>query len=325
MLMVAYGASIGGIGTPIGSPPNLIGIGLIRNGTGVEINFFTWMSLAVPMLMAMGVALFVLLTWLHPAREDTAAASEPDMGDGTEMRRYLDEERARLGPWTRGQVNTLAAFGVAVCLWTLPGLLALVGQQDSVLGVWLAARVPEAAAALAAAILLFVLPVRLREAQFTLTWEDAVAIDWGTILLFGGGLALGTLMFETGVASAMGEGLTSWFGATSLWRFTFGAIAVAILMSETTSNTAAANMVIPVVIAVAEATGVDPVPPALGACLGASFGFMFPVSTPPNAIVYGSGLVPIPEMMRAGVLFDAIGLVVIWTGLRVLCPLLGLG
>lgn len=182
----------------------------------------------------------------------------------------------------------------------------------------------EPVVALLAALLLFVLPVRLRDAEFTLTWEDAVRIDWGTILLFGGGLALGTLMFETGVADAMGAVLTSQFGFSSMWGLTLAATALAIVLSEATSNTAAANMVIPVVIAVAQATGVNPVPPALGACLGASFDFMLPVSTPPNAIVYGTGLVPIPKMMRAGVLFDVFGLVIIWTGLRVLCPLLGL-
>jgi sodium-dependent dicarboxylate transporter 2/3/5 len=95
-------------------------------------------------------------------------------------------------------------------------------------------------------------------------------------------------------------------------------------MSETTSNTAAANMVVPVVIAIAQASDINPIPPALGAVFGASFGFMLPVSTPPNAIVYGSGLIPIPKMIRAGFVFDVVGLFVIWAGLRVLCPLLGL-
>ena len=160
--------------------------------------------------------------------------------------------------------------------------------------------------------------------RFTLTWEEAVGIDWGTILLFGGGLALGTLMFETGVATAMGEALAGRMGAGSLWSLTFVTIAVGIVMSETTSNTAAANMVIPVAIAIAQAAGVSPVAPALGACFGASYGFMLPVSTPPNAIVYGSGLVPIPRMMRAGIVFDVAGLFIIWVGLRVMCPLLGL-
>lgn len=319
MLMVAYGASVGGIATPVGSPPNLIAIGLIRNNAGADISFFTWMAIAVPMLLVMGAVLFGLLCWLHPPGPPAAGTRE-----GADMRPYLDRERAELGPWTPGQINTLLAFGVAVALWTLPGTLAVLGLHDSALAAWLAARLPEPVVALVAAILLFVLPVQPGAGRFTLTWEDAVRIDWGTILLFGGGLALGTLMFETGVAGAMGEGLTSGVGVSSLWSLTFVAIALGIVLSEATSNTAAANMVIPVVIAVAHAAGVNPVPPALGACFGASFGFMLPVSTPPNAIVYGSGLVPIPKMMRAGALFDLLGLFIIWLGLRVLCPLVGL-
>ena len=321
LLMVSYAACVGGIGTPVGSPPNLIAIGLIRNNANVNIDFFTWMSVAVPLLLVMGAVLFVLLLWLHPTPPTTGGTSESGQ---QQMHGYIEHEKARLGPWTRGQINSLVAFGVAVFLWTLPGALAIFMDDDSPLVSWLSSRVPEAVAALLAAVLLFVLPVRLREAEFTLTWDEAARIDWGTILLFGGGLALGTLMFETGVARAIGGGLSGQLGTSSLWVLTFASIGMGIVLSETTSNTAAANMVIPVAIAIAAEAGVSPVPPALGACFGASFGFMLPVSTPPNAIVYGSGLVPIPRMMRAGILFDVFGLFAIWVGLRLLCPILGL-
>jgi sodium-dependent dicarboxylate transporter 2/3/5 len=340
MLMVAYGASIGGIGTPVGSPPNLIGIGLIRRTTGVEITFFRWMALMVPMLAVMAAALFVLLYLIHrdPAVTVTPSPGTPGGGWGegsslpyqsapgvSGLAGYIAAERDRLGPWTAGQVNTLIAFAVAIFLWVLPGILAAPAfEKLQPLANWLNARVPESIAALIAAILLFVLPTNLSEGEFTLTWPEAAKIDWGTILLFGGGLSLGTLMFDTGVARALGDAITSRTGASSLWALTALATAIGIFLSETTSNTAAANMVIPVAIALAQAAGVSPLPPALGACLGASFGFMLPVSTPPNAIAYGSGLVPIPRMIRAGVVFDAIGFVIILAGLRVLCPVLGL-
>jgi sodium-dependent dicarboxylate transporter 2/3/5 len=114
-------------------------------------------------------------------------------------------------------------------------------------------------------------------------------------------------------------------GGGSVWALTAVGIGMGILVSEATSNTAAASMVIPVVIALAQAAQVNPVPPALGACFGASYGFMLPVSTPPNAIVYSSGLVPITKMMKAGILFDLLGFVIIFASLRLLCPLLGLG
>jgi sodium-dependent dicarboxylate transporter 2/3/5 len=322
MLMISYAACIGGIGTPVGSPPNLIGITFIRSATDVDISFFTWMTIAVPMLIVMATVLFLLLHRLHPEKPQSQRETPGSLI--TDMREHVAREKRQLGPWTRGEVNTLVAFGFAVALWVLPGVLSVLGLADSAVADWLEARMPEASVAVVAALLLFVLPVRLREGEFTLSWSQAAQIDWGTILLFGGGLTLGTLMFETGVARAMGDAFAAQLGTSSLWGFTFAAILIGIIMSETTSNTAAANMVVPVVIAIAQASDINPIPPALGAVFGASFGFMLPVSTPPNAIVYGSGLIPIPKMIRAGFIFDVLGLFVIWTGLRVMCPLLGL-
>ncbi len=352
MLMVAYGASIGGIGTPVGSPPNLIGIGLIRKSLGVEISFFQWMALCVPLLVVMGVVLFFLLYLLHPEKnrvdtvggcpgagapdprqEPTARVNEyvaPGHPCGESVLDYIRAERARLGPWHAGQINTLIAFAVAVTLWITPGILELPGvasfELSKALSAWFKTHLPESIVALLAASLLFMLPTRLRDGEFTLSWHDAQKIDWGTILLFGGGLALGSLMFDTGVAEAMGRGLTARFlsADASVWTLTAFAIALGIVLSEATSNTASANMVVPVVIAICQSAKVSALPPALGAVLGASYGFMLPVSTPPNAIVYGSGLVPLSRMMRAGILFDLIGFVIIWGGLRLLCPMLKL-
>jgi sodium-dependent dicarboxylate transporter 2/3/5 len=211
-----------------------------------------------------------------------------------------------------------------VSLWVFPGIVAAAAGADSAAAKWLGDRFPEGIVAILAAALLFFLPTRRNPREFTIAWRDAAAIDWGTILLFGGGLSLGGLMFSTGLAEALGGTLLRATGASDLWTITAAAIGLGILISETTSNTASANMVIPVVIAIAQAAGVSALPPALGACFGASYGFMLPVSTPPNAIVYGSGLVPITRMMRAGIFFDLAGAVIIWAGLRVLCPLMGL-
>jgi sodium-dependent dicarboxylate transporter 2/3/5 len=318
MLMVAYAASIGGIGTPVGTPPNLITIGLIRSLTGVEISFFRWMALAVPMLLVMCPALFLLLRLLHPPGAMSANAT----GD---LRQYLDDQRTGLGRWTPGQRNTLVAFGLAPVLWVMPGLLGLALPQEHPLLRLFEHRMPESVAALAAASLLFILPINLREGRFTLTWKEAAEIDWGTILLFGAGLSLGKLMFDTGVAAAMGQGIVGLTGSYSLWTLTAVAVGLGIVLSETTSNTSATSMLVPVIIALAKAAAINPVPPALGACFGACYGFMLPVSVPPNAIVYSSGLVPITKMIRAGFLFDLLGFFLVLGSLRVLCPLLGLG
>ncbi|HHL40780.1 MAG TPA: DASS family sodium-coupled anion symporter [Deltaproteobacteria bacterium] len=313
MLMIAYGASVGGIATPIGTPPNIIGIGMMNELIGVKVTFFEWMVFALPITAAMFLYLFLIVGPLY-SRSDGAVSG---------VAGYVAGARARLGPMSRGEKNTAAAFAAAVVLWVLPSIVGLAAGKDSEIFRLLASRLNSGIVAVAAASLLFVLPVSWKERRFTMDWGRAARIDWGTILLFGGGLSLGKLMFSTGLAEAFGRGLTGLTGASELWAITAIGTLLAIILSETTSNTASANMVIPVVIAVAQGAGVPAMPPALGACLGASFGFMLPVSTPPNAIVYGSGLVPILTMVRKGILFDIGGFAVIMAGLMILCPLMG--
>ena len=301
MLIAAFGASVGGIGTPIGTPPNLIGIGMLSRISHVEITFFRWMLLGIPvvvLLFGFLVAYFYFRT-LRGLTLDTGRADR------------IKDELRRLGPLSPGQRNVLIAFGITVFLWLTPGVLAITGAGETAFARRYAAAVPESVAAMTGAILLFVLPVSWRARRFTLTWEEAVRIDWGIVLLFGGGLAMGELAFSTGLAEAMGRGITGWLPGTSALSLTILFTAVAIVMSEAASNTASANMVVPVAIAVAHAAGVDPVQPALGATLGASMGFMMPISTPPNAIVYSSGYIPITAMMKHGVALDVAGFVII--------------
>lgn len=314
MLMAAYASSAGGIGTPVGTPPNLIGISLIEKFTGIRIPFFQWMLFAVPLLVVMYLLLFGLLYLLH-------RPEEREVRGGAE---FVRAELAKLGGWTRGQKLALFAFGTAVVLWTAPGFIALIWGSQSAQALTYNARVPEAVAAVLAALLLFVLPVDWKKREFAMSWRQAVRIDWGVLLLYGGGIAFGDLMIRTKLADAVGHSLLGLSGAKSMWGITLAAIFIAVLVSESASNTASANMVVPVIIALAVAAGVNPLPPAIGATLGASWGFMLPVSTAPNAMVYGSGLVPITKMIRAGLLFDILGGLVIWVGLRILLPLVGL-
>lgn len=314
MLMAAYASSAGGIGTPVGTPPNLIGISLIEKFLKVKIPFFQWMLFAVPLLVVMYFVLYFLMYALHKPEHD-------ELLGGAE---FVKGELAKLGRWSRGQKNALIAFLVAVVLWTAPGFIVLVWGSRSPAATFYNARVPEAAAALIAALLLFVLPVDWKKQEFTISWKQAVKIDWGVLLLYGGGIAFGDLMIQTKLADAVGQSLLRLSGATSMWGITLAAIFIAVLVSEAASNTASANMVIPVIISLAMAAGVNPIPPAIGAMLGASWGFMLPVSTAPNAMVYGSGMVPITKMIRAGILFDLLGGLTIWLGLRLLLPLVGL-
>ncbi len=311
MLMTAFAASIGGVATPIGTPPNLIGLGMLRSLAGVEISFVTWMLFGVPL----AVALYgVLALWLWAAG-----------GRGITLKgagiAHVRDDLARLGPMKPGERNVLAAFAVAVVLWVVPGLLALAGSSLASAAKAFTAAVPESVAALIAALLLFVLPVDRRRSVFTMSWEQASRIDWGTILLFGGGLSMGALAFSTGLAEALGRGLTAWLPVHSMFAYTALFTVLAVVLSETTSNTAAASMLVPVAIAVSTASGIRPIEPALGATLGASMGFMLPISTPPNAIVYSSGHVPIGAMMRYGVVLDILGSIVIVLAVTVVGPL----
>jgi sodium-dependent dicarboxylate transporter 2/3/5 len=301
MLICAFGASIGGIGTPIGTPPNLIGIGMLNRISGVEITFFKWMLLGVPIV----VVLFGFLVVYFYFRSLRGLELNVSNADG------IREELRRLGPLSTGQRNTLIAFGVTVALWLFPGVLAILGLGRTPFAAGYNAAVPESVAAMTGAILLFLLPIQWRSRQFTLTWEEAVRIDWGIILLFGGGLTMGELAFTTGLAESMGRGITSLLPVHSEAALTVLFTGAAIVMSEAASNTASANMIVPIAIAVAQAAGVNPTEPALGATLGASMGFMMPISTPPNAIVYSSGHVPITAMMRHGIVLDLVGFVVI--------------
>jgi sodium-dependent dicarboxylate transporter 2/3/5 len=314
MLVTSFAASVGGMATPVGTPPNLIGIGFISRLGSQPISFLAWARLGVPLVIVLTALLLGWFAWwgARGLRIDAEGLA------------LVREERTRLGPWTRGQRNVVAAFAVAVFLWIAPGLAAIVGQDGSRAMQVFATSVPESIAAIVGAVLLFVLPIDWRQRRFTLTWDEAAGIDWGIIMLYGGGLALGDLAFETGLAGWLGVGLTSIMPVHTELALTIAFTGAAILLSEATSNAASANMIVPVAIAVAQAAGVAPLRPALAATLGASMGFMMPISTAPNAIVYSSGYVPIGAMMRHGLLLDLVSFVMIVAVVTLLGPLVGL-
>jgi len=308
MLMTSFAASIGGLATPVGTPPNVIGIGFVRTQLGVEIPFFSWMLIGIPTVVVLYAFLYLYLNAMAPA-------GVREMASGGQL---IRQERARLGAWTPGQRSVAAAFIVTVVLWIIPGVVALVAGERSVVYQSLLRAIPEGVAALLGAMLLFILPGE--KGRTAITWSEAVQIDWGVVLLYGGGFALGVLSFQTGLAEAMGKGLTSVVPITGSFGMLVASVIVAVVLSETTSNTAAANMVVPVVISIARSAGLDPLEPALGATFAASLGFMFPVSTPCNAIVYGSGYIPLGRMIRHGFALDVAGIVVIVALVRLLSP-----
>ena len=308
-LCVAFAASIGGLATPIGTPPNLIGLAFIRDQLGVNVSFPGWCAIGVPVAAVLATIAVRVLVWLFPAGVERL--------DG--VTKYVAAERARLGGWTTGQRSTALAFAITVALWVLPGLVLMATGPAHPAAKWLAARLPEGVAALIGALLLFLLPGGGREDRWrpALEWKEA-RIDWDIVLLYGGGMALGELCFSTGLAAAVGQSINGWIPAGPWGGTVLVAVAaiVAVVTSEFTSNTASANMVVPVVIALAKATGGDPLPAALAATFAASLGFMMPVSTPCNAIVYGSGRVPLRAMMAGGAVIDVAGTLVVTAAMR---------
>jgi solute carrier family 13 (sodium-dependent dicarboxylate transporter), member 2/3/5 len=311
MLITSFGPSVGGMATPVGTPPNLIGIGMLERITGADITFFQWMAIGTP-------AVLLVYTFLAGLFYFTCARGVKVGKGSTELVR---DELARLGPVSRGQRNVLIAFGATVLLWVAPGIFAIAGLDQTSFALGYARALPEGIAAMLGAFLLFVMPIDWRARRFTLSWDEAVRIDWGIVFLYGGGLAMGTLAFSTGLAEAMGRGITSWLPSHSTTALTFVFTGAAIVLSETTSNTASANMVVPIAIAVAQAAGVRPIEPALGATLGASMGFMMPISTAPNAIVYSSGFIPITAMMRYGFALDIAAFIIIVGLVLTLAPI----
>jgi sodium-dependent dicarboxylate transporter 2/3/5 len=313
MLMLTWGSSVA-VGVLVGTPPNLLAQGQIAKATGESIGFIDWMRFAMPINIVMLFVSWAVL-WAMYGR-----GTRP-FDDATETARKALRE---LGPLRRAEVNTIWVFAVTFLLWLLPDGSGILLGPEHPTAKWLNSHVTPAVSALFGASLLFVLPCRDNPGGRTLSWKQAADIEWGIILLIGGGLALGTAMFESGLAKAAGESLFALFGLKEVWAITFLCTFLAIALSELASNTAAATAVVPIAIGLAQGAGVSPIAPALGAAIGASFGFMLPVSTAPNALVYSSGLIPQKEMIKAGAILDLIGLFVTVGLLRILLPWLGL-
>ena len=300
MLMTAYGCSRGGMATPVGTPPNLIAIGMIGDLLDVRITFVEWMLIAAPVSLVLMFIVFVYLNWVGRTGVKEIPGAE----------KIIAERRQALGPWRQGERNAIIAFGITVVLWVGPGLLALFLGREHPIAQSVLTSVPESVAALSGAVLLFLLPISATQ-RATITWKQAAQIDWGTILLFGGGLALGTLSATTGLAQVVGEGITGLLPTNTVVPLTFAAALFTVVLSETMSNTAATNIAIPIVISIAQAAGVDPMIPAVSAGLAASVALVLPVSSPPNAVVYASGKIPIMQMIKYGLLMDVIAVILV--------------
>ena len=299
LLLAAYAPSLGGLATPVGTAPNLIGLRLLQEGAGESVSFARWCVVFAPLAI---LATVLSAAWFWFLGRGARNVSP----------RPAEAPPAPRRPWSLAEKTLIPVILVVIALWIVPGTLLATPLRDQA---WLQAwnaRLPETSVPLLGGALLFLLPSGTGSRRI-LEVDALRRIDWSTLMLFGGGLSLGALMFQTGLARAIGE----WIFAIMPIRGEFGLILaatlMAVLVSETTSNTASASLVVPVVLALAQAAGADPMKPALAATVGCSFGFMLPVSTPPNALVFATGRVRIVDMARFGILLDVFGILLVAT------------
>ena len=295
LLGIAYAASIGGLGTLIGTPPNALLAGYMAQTHGVEIGFGRWMLLGVPL-----VAVLLPLVWLALTRIVCRAGGRVRVAGGDHAR----TERAALGKMGRAEWIVAGVFALVAVAWVgRPLLEKLLSGPGAGSGLGLS----DAGIAVAGAIALFLIPVDPRRGRFVLTWRDARTLPWGILILFGGGLSLAGAIAASGLAGWIGAGLA---GLATLPTLAVLAIAIALVvfLTELTSNTATAAAFLPVAGALAASLGLAPLDLAAPVALAASCAFMMPVATPPNAIVFGSGRLAIADMVRAGIVANLIAI-----------------
>jgi sodium-dependent dicarboxylate transporter 2/3/5 len=297
---IAFGASIGGVATLIGTPPNALTAAFLLESYGIRIGFARWMAIGVPLaLIALPLTYWILVR----------IAFRVGGGEIAGGRSLIARELADLGRMGRGERLAAAAFALAALGWTTRPLL-----QRWVPGL------SDAGIAMLVALLLFLTPVSWRRGEFALDWSSAQRIPWGVIVLFGGGLSLAEAIQRNGLATWLAGGFEA-LGAWPLLAILALVALVVVLFSELASNSATAAAFLPVVGALALSTGLDPLPLVVGTGLAASGGFMLPVATPPNAIVYGSGRITIPQLVRAGSLLDLLFLLLVPFAAAILVPL----
>ncbi|MGW9551635.1 SLC13 family permease [Citricoccus zhacaiensis] len=288
MLGIAYAASVGSLGTLIGTPPNALLAGYMAESHGVTIGFGQWMLVGVPLSIVMMFIVWFLLTRV------LFKAEIKEIPGGREL---ISDELSKLGRMSSGEIRVLAIFVLAAASWiTIPLLF-----ED---------LISDAGIAMVAGLLLFLLPAGAARGVRLLDWESAVKLPWGVLLLFGGGLALSAQFSESGLADWIGEQVAGLSGIP-VWLLVAIMATAILFLTELTSNTATAATFLPVAGGVAMGVGIDPLLLCIPVALAATCAFMLPVATPPNAIAFGSGYVTIGQMVKGGLYLNLIGIVLI--------------
>ena len=290
MLAIAYSASIGGIATLIGTPPNLVFAGIVAELYGIEISFFKWLMLGLP------ISTFLLfICWKYLTTKAFNFKQEQFPGGKEEIKRLL----VQLGKMNKQEKRVLVVFTITAFCWISRSFLLqpyLPFLDDTII-------------AMTAAVCLFIIPSG-KPKQKLISWEEAVKIPWGIILLFGGGMALAKAFGDSGLAVWIGEQLRN-LENLPLFLLVVVLITVVNFLTEVTSNLATTAMLLPILAAMAVALDLHPYFLMVAATLAASCAFMLPVATPPNAVVFGSGQLRISDMIRTGIWMNIISIIIL--------------
>jgi anion transporter len=283
LLSVAYGSTTGGMATLIGTPPNALLAGFLDNTYGYKIGFGQWMLLGVPvMLVALPVVYWTLTRFsFRLGREELPG-----------MRQLIATERSRLGPFSRGETWVAVVFSLTALAWILQPLIARALPLVS-----------DTTIAMTGALALFLIPTSFRRGEFVMNWEATKSLPWDVLLLFGGGLSLAANIERHGLAAYLGSLSTHLDGMPVIFAVAIVCFGI-LLLTELTSNTATAATFLPIAASIALGMGENPLLFAIPCALAANCSYMLPVGTPPNAIVFGSGLIRLPEMAKAGLLLN---------------------
>ena len=301
MLGIAYAASIGGISTLVGTAPNALFAGIVEQQYGTTISMVSWMMFAFPLAVLM-----LFITWFYLTRIIYPCEIDHLPG-GYEM---IHAQIKELGPVSTAEIRVSIILVMVAGLWIFNGLLDISALR----------LVKDSTIAIFGALLLFVIPANFKKREFLLDWQTAVGIPWDILILFGGGFALALGFSESGLTHVIAGQLALLKGATIVVIIVVVTTMV-IFLTEVTSNTATASIMLPIMLALAEAMQVHPYGIMLAAVIAASFAFMLPVATPPNAIIFGSRYVTMPQMVIAGFWLNIIGILLISIFVLLLLPI----
>jgi solute carrier family 13 (sodium-dependent dicarboxylate transporter), member 2/3/5 len=292
MLMVGYASSIGGIATIIGTPPNVVFAGLLDQFYHRKLDFGKWMLVGLPLMTLILIATYIIITKiLFPNGIKKVRGSD----------QLINEKLHQLGKLRREEKFVMAIFIVTCLLWVFQQPINILLGKD---------MLNDTNVAMTGGLLMFIVPTDWRKMQFILQWQDTERMAWGILFLFGGGLCLAQGLSNAGIIQVVGAKIAEQSSSTQ-WLL-FGLITASVFITELMSNVALVQIFIPVVFGIANSLGVDPLLLGMPVTIGASMAFMFPVATPPNAIVFSSGHMKVKHMMKAGILLNIVSIILIY-------------